>query len=300
MRSYIWKPKRLRNSLIKKVFQISKTEREIERLIQIQPVGTLRDSSTVYTRRISGFPNQSVRLRHVFHLTSFITPSLAFCLLLLRNGFPNTSIREKKFRDVYFVLTAKELNQKGISFWREDGSDPADQVVMEIIAAGYRRFLAKPNRKTISYTEILFWKNLLKELKNIRSEPADNIVKAIGGNSFSSVLQVLIYVNYNDKEFVQHNPVYYLALDQDYHATRGLAGIKDGQNSPQSSVKKSPMFQMPLKPAEEAACCKKHPPLIEQLNAVWLQEELYYQERRMNIVRLFQEQILHSRKKKQW
>ncbi|HSZ31780.1 MAG TPA: hypothetical protein VK772_00640 [Puia sp.] len=258
---------RLRNDLIKKVFQISKTK-EIERFIQNHQSALTGFLDRLYEENIR-FPNQSVRLRRVY---DEFYQSILSLLSFIEERFSKYFDIKEKVPDVYFVLTAKELESEGNIIFGREIADPADQSVMEKIAIGYRSFLANPNRKTISYADILFWKILLKELKNIRTEPVENRVKVVGGNSFSSIVQVLIYVNYNDKEFVQHM-VYCLSsqinTSEDLRDQTGrvLQFSKD-------------LRQLPLKP--ESSLLPKHPPLIEQLSA-WLQEELYYLERRMNM-----------------
>ncbi len=258
---------RLRNNLIKRVFQISKTK-EIERLIQIHQSALTGFLDRLYEEN-TRFPNQSDLLRHAY---DEFYQSILSLLSFIEERFSKYFDTREKVPDVYFVLTAKELESEGNIIFGREMADQADQAVMEKMAAGYRQFLENPNRKTITYTEILFWKILLKELNNNRSEPVENSVKAIGRNSFSSIVQVLIYVNYNDKEFVQHM-VYYLSgqinSSEDLRDQTGriLQFSKD-------------LRQLPLKP--ESSLLPKHPPLIEQLS-VWLQEELYYLERRMNM-----------------
>ena len=258
---------RLRNDLIKKVFQISKTK-EIEHFIQNHQSALTGFLDQLY-QKDNLFPIQPAPLRRAY---DGFYKSILSLLSFIEERFSKYFDTREKVPDVYFVLTAKELEAEGNIIFNRETADPAERAVMERVAAGYRRFLENPNRKTISYAEILFWKMLFKEIKNIQSESTGNSVRTSSRNSFSSIVQVLIYINYNDKEFVQHM-VYYLS-----NQINASEDLRD-QTGRVLQFSKD-LRQLPLKP--ESSLLPKHPPLIEQLSA-WLQEELYYLERRMNM-----------------
>jgi hypothetical protein len=253
----------LRDQIVKQVFQISRAK-EIERLIQHYQSALTGLMDRIYQQDIQHPARPSV-LRRVY---DGFYQSVLDLLSFIEERFSKYFDTDEKVPEIYFVLMATELEAERKEVIDPENFTGPDREVMDLLSAGYIRFLKAESRKTVSYREMIYRKTLVKELKELAENPDGEQ----GRVSFSATEQVLIYINYNDREFVQYMVDRLAAVISEPEDLREQIGLV-------LQLSKD-LHQLPLKP--DTALLTRHPSLADQLSA-WLSEELYFLERRMNM-----------------
>ncbi len=250
---------RIQNTLIKQVFQLSRAK-EIERLVQHYQAAMTRFLDRLYEQD-TGIQISKPALRMGY---DGFYQSILSLLSFIEERFSKCFDVGEKVPDVYFALATKEMKEQGRTIFNLKSFKERDQVVLDLIAAGYWRFLENSSRKLISFADLIYRKMLLKELEDVQVSESEN--------SFSVLEQLLIYVNYNDKEFIQH------MVDR---MAASLGEPPDVRDQIELALQYGKdLNQLPLKPT--SSLFTKHPSVADQLGR-WLCEEIYFLERRMNM-----------------
>src|ERR1700676_1362180 len=158
-----WETAAIQNGLVKQIFQISRAK-EIERFIQNYQAALTNNLDRLYRHEIllARIPDT---LRLIF---DGFYRSILTLLSFVEERFSKYFDAREKVPDVYFVLTALELEAEGKIIFSTANPDAGDRAVMDLLAAGYQRFLNNGPRQTISYSQVIYRKMLLKELRDLQ------------------------------------------------------------------------------------------------------------------------------------
>jgi hypothetical protein len=248
----------IRQSLIRQVFGILKVK-EIERFIQHYQGALTHLLDRIYfeEERLVVASTDIKRCFHGFY------QSILGLLSFIEERFSKYFDHREKVPEVYFALTRRELGEKWLDFMIQF-DDSNERELMDLLNRLFSRFLQDNIRHTVSYEEVIYRKMVLSELEDLK--------KVDGEGTFTALEQILIYVNFNDKELVQY------IVDRIVVLIDMADDLKDKIDQALKFSKS--LYQLPTKP--EGALFPKHPTLFAQLSA-WLVEELMYLERRMGM-----------------
>ena len=272
---------RIQNILIKQVFQLSRAK-EIERLVQHYQAAMTRFLDRLYEAD-TGIQIQAPGLRMGY---DGFYQSILSLLSFIEERFSKCFDTGEKVPDVYFALASKEMKEQGRTIFNLKSFKERDQIVLDLIATGYWRFLENNSLKLISFADLIYRKMLLKELEDLLAAETEVGATDPGEHFFSSLEQMLIYINYNDKEFIQH------MVDR-------LAAVLSEPPDVRDQIERALQYgkdlnQLPLKPT--SSLLSNHPSVIDQLGR-WLCEEIYFLERRMNMFAISGSRTTLSEKK---
>jgi hypothetical protein len=184
-------------------------------------------------------------------------------LSFIEERFSKYFDKDEKAADVYLALTKLEMRQK-YSIVHPILTVLPESAVADNILERIKFFGNEQSSVVFTYRDIMFYKELVKELEDL------NTWKKARG-LFSNLQQVLIYLNYNDKEFINHivnNIIKDLKSldDMNDKIDRLLLYVKD-------------INQLQKKP--DTALFPRHPSVKTQLSN-WFTEELSYLERKLS------------------
>lgn len=258
LREALDETEKLKTLLVEEVFSFTK-EKEIEVYIKNYQVSLtlLLDRLFSQEQHLKDPGENSTRFyQNLFRLIQAV-------LSFIEERFSKYFDKDGKVPDVYLALTRQEIHKKLPVLLRIIHKDfPGDLVsdqIMERVAA----FSDTPKNSSLTYRDIMFYKELVKELEDL-----NQWVK--GENLYSGIQQMLIYLNYNDKEFI-NAMVNYL--------TKELQGVDDlNDKIDRLLIYSKQINQLQLKP--DSGFLRHHPSVKNQLSN-WFSEELAYLERKI-------------------
>jgi hypothetical protein len=249
---------KIRSALVAQVFQFTK-EKEIELFIQNYQEALTHLLDQLY-RQQPGLAQSSPA--QVAFYESFYQPILGL-LSFIEDRFSAYFDKNVPVPAIYLALTREEIKGKLFplsALLSASGEHPA--FAQKIITA-LSAFAENPAPGTVTYQDIIYRKDLIRELEDIESWP-------VQPHLFSGLTQLLIYLNYNDKEYINNVVNGFV---------REMNSLEDANDKIDRLLLYSKILnQLPCKP--DSALHRKHPSVKTQLNN-WMAEELYYQEKKL-------------------
>ena len=176
--------------LVQEVFRFTK-EKEIEVYIKNYQIALTHLLDRLYGQeRQSKDPGEEV---HRFY-QGFSHAILAL-LSFIEERFSKYFDKGEKVPDVYLALVRHEVQQKLVALSAILQAKTADELIAGQIFQKLGAFVALPTATTLAYREIMFYKELVKELEDLTHWEK-------GSGMYSGLQQLLIYLNFNDKEFI--------------------------------------------------------------------------------------------------
>ncbi len=260
----------IRQSLIRQVFAILKVK-EIERFIQHYQGALTHLLDRMYLEEGRQIATQVIR-RDCFE---GFYQSILGLLSFIEERFSKYFDRREKVPEVYYALVKRELEEKWADFMMRF-ADSGEPELIDLLKRLFPKFLHSDHKGSVSYEEVIYRKMVLSELADLKKADGGTTGPRLEINQntdgFTSLEQVLIYVNFNDKELVQY------IVDRIGVLIDMADDLKDKMDQALRFSKH--LYQLPTKP--EGALYPKHPTLFAQVSA-WLVEELMYLERRMGM-----------------
>ncbi len=249
---------KLKELLVREIFSFSK-EKEIEIYIKNYQTSLTHVLDRLYYQLLQlKDPGQS-GIAFYQNLFKLIQALLSF----IEERFSKYFDKSAKVPDVYLVLTRDEIQEKLGALAQIIKDKCSDDPISTQIAQKLVEFVAPSTITTLTYRDIMFYKELVKELEDL------SLWERRGG-IYSGLQQLLIYLNYNDKEFInglvnQFKQVLQSKNDLNDKIDRLLIYSKE-------------INQLQLKP--DTAFLDRHPSVKNQLSN-WFAEELAYLERKL-------------------
>jgi len=253
---------KIRSGLVTHVFQFTK-EKEIELFIRNYQEALTHLLDHLY-RQQQGLAQPSPA--HVEFYESFYQPILGL-LSFMECRFSPYFGKNEPVPAIYLALTQEEIKGKLSRLSVLLSSRGEDLALTQKIITAFNVFVENPVPGTVTYRDIIYRKELIRELQDIDRWPVQL-------HLFSGLTQLLIYLNYNDKEYIN---------DVVNGFARELNGLEDANDKIDRLLLYSKTLnQLPCKP--DTALHGKHPSVKTQLNN-WMAEELYYQEKKLGQVK---------------
>jgi hypothetical protein len=249
---------KLKALLIREVFSFNK-EKEIEIYIKNYQTSLTHLLDRLYFQQKTLKESSEDSIHFYQGLFQMIQALLSF----IEERFSKYFDRSAKVPAVYLALTREEIHKKLTTLDQVlqknyQGDKISGQIFQRLTAFG-----ESPEASSYTYRDIMFYKELVKELEDL-----DQWVK--GQNMYSSLEQLLIYINYNDKDFI-NTMVNRLSLELD--SIDDFNGKID-----RLLIYSKEINQLQLKP--DSSFLARHPSVKNQLSN-WLAEELAYLERKL-------------------
>ncbi|HSZ87611.1 MAG TPA: hypothetical protein VK787_16375 [Puia sp.] len=173
----------------------------------------------------------------------------------------------QKIPAIYLSLCNEEIKNNVSKLHQELSENKIDIPFLQKIIEAIILF-AENSGSGVTYKDIMYRSVMIKELREM-------IDSKQLPDRYSPLDRVLIYINYNDKFFVNH-------LINQFSATINfLQDVNDKIDELLVSIKI--LNQMQVKP--DVALQSKHPSLKMQLNN-WFAEELFYLEKKLSLVQM--------------
>ena len=249
---------KLKALLVEEVFSFTK-EKEIEVYIKNYQISLTHLLDRLYGQEQHLKDPGEDSTRFYQNLFKLIQTLLSF----IEERFSKYFDKDGKVPDVYLALTREEIHNKlDVLFLLIQEVSPEDFISGQIIQR-IADFSESPRTSSLTYRDIMFYKELVKELEDL-----DQWGK--GKSMYSGIQQMLIYLNYNDKEFIN-------AMVN--RLTKELHGIDDlNDKIDRLLIYSKEMNQLQLKP--DSGFLPRHPSVKNQLSN-WFAEELAYLERKL-------------------
>lgn len=244
----------LQTHLVQQVFRFNR-KKEIELFIQNYQVAITGLLDRLHALGVGD---------HAPVFVSVINPALYRLLTFIEDRFSAYFDLLAKVPEVYWELVRQEFvaDRDGLlRTWSADS--PVDGLYLQVLT-GIDSFIAKAGVSPVTYKDILFYRDILFELRQLSSWSPD-------ASGLSGIECLLLYLNYNDKAIV-NTMVNRLTLQLDRK--------QDSNDKIDLLLLYSKGIQQ-LQYKPDSALHVKHPSVKAQL-LKWLSEELYYQERKIN------------------
>lgn len=249
---------KIRSALVVQVFRFTE-ENEIELFIHNYQDGLTHLLDELY-RQYQGFARPSPAEWAFYH--SFCQPILGL-LSFIEARFSPYFNKNEAVPAIFLALAREEIKGKLLPLSTLLSSGGADMGFTRNIIKALNAFVENPVPGAVTYQDIKYQKDLIRELEDIDSWRTQPRV-------FSGLTQLLIYVNYNDKEYISEVVNGFV---------EEINGLEDANDKIDRLLLYSKILnQLPCKP--DSALHVKHPSVKAQLNN-WLVEELYYQEKKL-------------------
>ena len=184
-------------------------------------------------------------------------------LSFIEERFSKYFDKGEKVPDVYLALVRQEVRQKLAALSKILQSKAADELIAGQLFQKLGAFVAPPKAMTLAYREIMFYKELVKELEDLTHWEK-------GSGMYSGLQQLLIYLNFNDKEFIN---------EMVNRMVAELQGMEDlNEKIDRLLLYSKAINQLQLKP--DSGLNARHPSVKNQLGS-WFAEELSYLERKL-------------------
>jgi hypothetical protein len=190
--------------------------------------------------------------------------SILSLLSFIEERFSKYFDKGGKVPDVYLALIRHEFGLKMDSISKNFQTDTPDTLIAVQLMEKLRTFIIPQKANTITYHNIMFHKELVKELEDFSHWEK-------GKGIYSGLQQLLIYLNFNDKEFIN---------EMVNRFVKELNGLDDiNEKIDRLLVYSKEINQLQLKPDSELQA--RHPSVKNQLSC-WFAEELAYLERKLS------------------
>ena len=249
---------KIKAQLVQEVFAFTK-EKEIEVFIKNYQLGCTHLLDRLYQQEQQlNTPDKTV----VQFYNGFYQPILSL-LSFIEERFSKYFDRFEKVPDVYLALTREELRQQQ-HLLRKALQEMEEGLITAILLDRLDSFVNEPPVQSITYRDIMFYKELTRELQDLGQWKKQ-------ANIYPGIQQLLIYLNYNAKEFV-NDMVNKIAAE-----LQGLDDLNDRID--QLLLYSKTLNQLQLKP--DSSLLHRHPSIKLQLSN-WFSEELSYLEHKLN------------------
>ncbi len=185
--------------------------------------------------------------------------SILSLLSFIEERFSKYFDRLEKVPDVYLALSKQEMRQK-----QDELKILLQGLPGEFVTAGLlvklHAFVDDRSNYMATYRDIMFYKELLKELQDVDQWKKE-------ANVYSGLQQLLVYLNYNAKEFINE------LVNKIAAELQGLDDLNDRID--RLLLYSKTLNQLQLKP--DSALFYRHPSVKVQLST-WFAEELAYLE----------------------
>jgi len=245
---------KIKVQLVQDVFNFTK-EKEIEVYIKNYQIGCTHLLDRLYQQE------QLLRLPDTT-ATNFYKSfyqSILSLLSFIEERFSKYFDRLEKVPDVYLALTKQEMRQKQAQIKTLLQGLQEEFVTIRLLEKLYA-FVGDTSNYTATYRDIMFYKELVKELQDVSLWKKQ-------ANIYSGLQQLLVYLNYNAKEFI-NEMVNKIATE-----LQGLDDLNDRIDK--LLLYSKTLNQLQLKP--DSALFFRHPSVKVQLST-WFSEELAYLE----------------------
>lgn len=271
LREALEETEKIKVQLVQEVFAFSK-EKEIEVYIKNYQLGCTHLLDRLYQQeKQQHAPNKAVT--HFYN--SFYQPILSL-LSFIEERFSKYFDRFEKVPDVYLKLTREDLRQQQ-SMLLKTLDNLGEDLITTKLPERLEAFINDTAGISYTYKDIMFYKELIKELQDLGQWKKE-------ANIYSGLQQLLIYLNYNTKEFV-NGIVNRIAAE-----LQGMADLNERID--QLLLYSKTLNQLQLKP--DSSLLHRHPSVKVQLSS-WFSEELAYLEHKLNGLQAPQKAELVSR-----
>lgn len=250
-------------SIIQQIFKFTK-EKEIELFIKNyqSALTNLLDRLYQHQQQITS-PTSS----HSDFYESFYQ-NILYILSFIEERFSKYFDKDEKVPDVYLSLIRQEIKGK-LDILKEIVLSPeVDPGIFKKIFDTLLSFIEKRQERAVTYKDVMYLKELIKELQDIRSW-------SIESNLYSGFDQLLIYLNYNDKEYINY------MVNRFAHEISTHEDLNDKIDW--LLLYSKTLNQLQIKP--DCALHLRHPSVKVQLSN-WLSEELYYIEKKLGLLKI--------------
>ncbi len=245
---------KIKVQLVQEVFGFTK-EKEIEVYIKNYQVGCTHLLDRLYQQeQLLQTPGESVT-----NFYNSFYQSILSLLSFIEERFSKYFDRFEKVPDVYLALTKQEMRQKQARLKTLLQELDEEFVAARLLEKLYA-FVGDTSNYTATYRDIMFYKELVKELQDVSLWKKQ-------ANIYSGLQQLLVYLNYNAKEFI-NEMVNKIAAE-----LQGLDDLNDRIDK--LLLYSKTLNQLQLKP--DSALFFRHPSVKVQLST-WFSEELAYLE----------------------
>jgi hypothetical protein len=249
---------KLKALLVEEVFSFTK-EKEIEVYIKNYQISLTHLLDRLYGQQQQLKEPAEEGTRFYQNLFKLIQALLSF----IEERFSKYFDKDGKVPDVYLALTREEIQNKLVVLFRIIQQDSPGDLISGQIIQRLTAFSDSPRISSLTYRDIMFYKELVKELEDL-----DQWGK--GESMYSGIQQLLIYLNYNDKEFIN------AMVNQLNLELRSIDELNDKID--RLLIYSKEMNQLQLKP--DSGFLARHPSVKNQLSN-WFAEELAYLERKL-------------------
>ncbi len=249
---------KIKAQLVQEVFAFTK-EKEIEVFIKNYQLGCTHLLDRLYQQEQQlNTPNKTA----IQFYNGFYQPILSL-LSFIEERFSKYFDRFEKVPDVYLALTKEELRQQQ-QLLRNVLQETEEGLITAKLLERLDSFVNDSPVQSITYRDIMFFKELTRELQDVGQWKKQ-------ANIYSGVQQLLIYLNYNAKEFV-NDMVNKIAAE-----LQRLDDLNDRID--RLLLYSKTLNQLQLKP--DSSLLHRHPSIKLQLSN-WFSEELAYLEHKLN------------------
>lgn len=247
--------------LVQEVFSFSK-EKEIEVYIQHYQVALTHLLDRLYLQQQQEKIVQQAAISFYQNLYQYILSLLSF----IEERFSKYFDKSEKVPEIYLALARQELQQRLVPIGEMLEFSGEDAVMAAKVNQKLKDFLDPGADNSITYRGIMFYKDLFRELGDIYSWTK-------GAGTYSGLEQLLIYLNYNDKEFIN---------DMVNRVNAKLQVLDDlNDKIDHLLIYSKALHQLQFKP--DIALLHRHPSVKTQLSN-WFAEELGYFDRKMGLL----------------
>jgi hypothetical protein len=261
LRETLLETDRIRSAFVVQAFKFTK-EKEIELFIQNYQGALTHLLDLLYGQQQALLQPS---LTQVAFYESFYQPILGL-LSFVEERFSKYFDKHVPAPAIYLALTQEEIKDKLDALSALLSTYGGDPVLSAKIMNAVLAFVNNPPQGTITFMDLMYRKDLIKELEDISNWSKKN-------NLYSGLTQLLIYLNYNDKEFINY------IINQFSQEMNGQEDANDKID--QLLLYSKVLNQLQCKP--DSALHGKHPSVKMQLNN-WISEELYYLEKKLGLL----------------
>lgn len=248
---------KIKAALVQEVFAFSK-EKEIEVFIKNYQLGCTHLLDRIYAQGQLLDAGRDAASDFYRKLCLPILSVLSF----IEERFSKYFERSEKVPDIYLQLTREELRAQHTLLAVQQMAAP-DAVTLDGVTTRLQVFINGTADKPVTYRDIMFYKELSKELNDLPQWQEQ-------ANIFSGLQQLLVYLNYNAREFIN-------GMVNRISAELGTMDDLNDRIDRLLQYAKA-LNQLLLKP--ESGLLPRHPSVKQQL-ATWFAEELSYLEHKL-------------------
>jgi hypothetical protein len=251
---------KIKKEIVAAVFSLHK-EKEIELFISNYQSELTSFLDSLFSNKKNGDPQQEKFYESFYK-------NILQLLQFIEERFSKYFDTSQKIPAIYLSLCKEEIKKNLSKLAQELSANKIDIPYLQKIIDSIILFTENSNAASVTYKEIMYHRQLIKELHEIihAKELPD---------MYSALDRVLIYINYNDKFYINY------LINQFSATVNFLQDVNDKIDELLLCIKM--LNQMQVKP--DVALQSKHPSLRTQLNN-WFAEELFYHEKKLSLVQI--------------